>query len=115
MVASMEVAMNNQYGRTFGHPTLVNNIARIYGPKLKQELNPMKNVLVTLGANGALCAFINALCNKGDEVVTFCPMFPMYLDHTEMAGATMNSVPLEYKDDAWRFDPEKLRTALSRP
>ena len=74
----------------------------------------MKEVIVTLGANGSLMAFINALCNKGDEVVTFCPMFPLYLDHIEMSGAKLNSVPLEYHDDKWTFNPDTLRAALSR-
>lgn len=60
-------------------------------------------------------AFINALCNKGDEVVTFCPMFPLYLDHIEMSGAKLNSVPLEYSNEKWNFDPEKLKAALSKP
>ena len=46
--------------------------------------------------------------------MTFCPMFPPYLDHAEMANATINAVPLEYHDEKWTFDPEKLRAALSR-
>ena len=72
----------------------------------------MKNVLVTLGANAALATDINALCNEGDEVVTFCPMFPMYIDHIEVSGAKLNAIPLSYKDEKWTFDPEKLRAAL---
>ena len=40
----------------------------------------MNNVIVTHGANGALNAFINAFCNKGDEAVTFGPLFPVYID-----------------------------------
>ena len=74
----------------------------------------MKNVLVTLGANAALATYINALCNAGDEVVTFCPMFPMYIDHIEVSGAKLNAIPLSYKDEKWTFDPEKLRAALQR-
>ena len=74
----------------------------------------MKNVLVTLGANASLATFINALCNKGDEVVTFCPMFPTYADHAEVSGAKLNAIPLEYNDQKWSFNPEKLRAALSK-
>lgn len=110
---AMQTAMNNQYGRQFGHPTLVNKIAQVYGTKLNKTLDPMKNILVTCGANGSLMSFINALCHAGDEVVTFCPMFPMYLDHIEMSGATLNAVPLNYQDGKWRFDPEVLKAALS--
>ena len=45
------------------------------------KLDPNKEVLATLGANGSLHSFINAFLNPGDELVTFEPMFPMYLDH----------------------------------
>jgi aspartate/methionine/tyrosine aminotransferase len=45
----------------------------------------MTEVLVTGGANGALNCFIAAFVNAGEEVVSFEPMFPLYLDHTELA------------------------------
>ena len=114
MNKSMQTAANNQYGRSLGHPILMNKVAEVYGRRLGKTLDPMKNIVVGLGANGALASFISALCNKGDEVVTFCPMFPMYIDHIEMSGAKMNSVPLEYKNGKWVFDPKKLKAALSR-
>ena len=60
-------------------------------------------------------AFINAFCNKDDEVVCFEPMFPLYLDHTEFAGGKVHGVPLTLEDDIWRFDPEILRAQLSKP
>ena len=75
----------------------------------------MKEVLVTLGANGALSSFINSYCNKGEEVVAFEPMFPLYLDHAEFAGGKINGVPLTLEGDIWKFDPEVLRAQLSKP
>ena len=75
----------------------------------------MTEVMVTQGANGALSSFINAFCNKGDEVVTFCPTYPSYLDHTEMSGATIKTVPLKLQAGKWSFDPIELRKVLIRP
>ena len=75
----------------------------------------MKEVLVTLGANAALCNFICAYCNQGDQVVSFEPMFPMYLDHCEFAGGKLEGVPLYLEDGDWKFDPAVLRAALSKP
>ena len=64
MTASMQAGpQNNQYTRTFGIPPLVKKIAEVYGPKLGREIDPMNEVIVTPGANGALMAFINAFCN----------------------------------------------------
>jgi len=66
----------------------------------------MNEVVVTCGANGALSSFILALINKGDEMVVFEPVFPMYLDHLEIAQGTSKSVPLEVNEDGyWVFDP----------
>lgn len=119
LIQDMIDAMNaghNQYTRTFGVPALVKKIAEIYGPKLGRELDPMKEVMVTQGANGALMAFINAFCNKGEEVVCFEPMFPLYLDHSEFAGGKVNGVPLSLDAQGeWKFDPAVLRAALSKP
>lgn len=74
-------------------------IAEVYGPKLGRQVNPIKEVLVTSGANGALSSFINALINPGDEMVVFEPCFPMYLDHCRMAGGTVRQVPLSVNDE----------------
>ena len=105
MNKAMQEQENNQYGRTFGHPDFVTKIAEVYGKKLGKNLDPLTNVLVTHGANGALNAFINAFCNKGDSAVTFGPMFPVYIEHTEIAGGTIESVPLEYSGNKFTFDP----------
>jgi aspartate/methionine/tyrosine aminotransferase len=93
----------------------VTEIANHYGPKLGRKIDPMTEVLVTCGANGALCSFFQALVNPGDEVVTFEPMFQMYIDHMQLVGATLKGVPLEVdKNRQWVFDPKKLRKALTK-
>ena len=105
---------HNQYCRTFGSLALNQAIADIYGPKLNQKLDPLSNILVTAGANGALSSFIQALINPGDEFVCFEPCFPMYLDHLQISGGVLKTVPLEV-DSAkdWAFDPELFRKSLS--
>ena len=42
-------------------------------------------------------------------------MFPMYLDHIEMAGGKLRALPLVYKDNQWTFNADDLRKALSAP
>jgi len=80
----------------------------VYSPKLKREINPMNEICVTAGANGALNSFIAGFCNKGDNIVIFEPCFPPYIDHSILAGCEVKSVPLVFdkpKND-WIFDPE---------
>lgn len=71
----------NQYCRSLGTADIVQNIAKVYGPKLNRELDPMKEIVVTNGANGALNVSINAFVNEGDELIAFEPCFPSYFDH----------------------------------
>ena len=94
---------------------MVNKVAEIYGAHMGVKLNPLTEVLGTLGANGSLHSFIQGWLNPGDELVTFEPMFPMYLDHIEMSGGRLRAVPLNYSDKEWMFNPEELRKALSAP
>jgi aspartate/methionine/tyrosine aminotransferase len=63
----------------------VNNIARVYGPRFNRELNPLTEVLVTLGANGALGAITLAMIEPGDEVIIIEPCFPLYFDHLRIS------------------------------
>lgn len=54
--------------------------------------------------------------NEGDEAVVFEPLWPIYMDHVEIAGGKTLAVPLRCKgNSSWEFDPEELRTALKRP
>ena len=51
-----------------GHRRLVEVLAKVYSPDLARELDPMSEVLVTLGAYGSLFCAINGHVNAGDEV-----------------------------------------------
>lgn len=69
---------NNNYGRPSGHPDLVKAVAEVYGPKIGRKLNPMTEVMITQGANGALNLSMQTFIKKEDEVVIFTPCFPIY-------------------------------------
>lgn len=43
-------------------------MASFFGKLLGQEIDPLKNVLVTVGAYGALFTAFQALVDEGDEV-----------------------------------------------
>ena len=101
---------HNDYCRGFGHPLLVKAIADQYSKPFQRKLDPMKEVMVTPGAIGALACFIMALVNKGDELVCFEPAFPRYFEDTMIANGTLKTIPLEANSDGeWFFTEEKLR------
>ena len=90
-------------------------IAEVYSKKMEREIHAMDEVIVTQGASGAINSYIAAFANKGDEVVLFEPMWSIYMDHVEIAGAISKTVPLRCIDGIWKFNPEELRAALKRP
>lgn len=51
-----------------GHPRLVNALSRVYSPLLHRELNPLTEILVSVGAYGSLFCIIQGMVNPGDEV-----------------------------------------------
>jgi N-succinyldiaminopimelate aminotransferase len=101
----------NQYPPGPGRPELRAAIAahqqRFYG----LEVDADSEVLVTAGATEAIAASILALCEPGDEVVTFEPYYDSYAASIALAGATRRTVPLQWPDFA--VDEVLLRAAFS--
>ena len=56
----------HQYTRPAGHPDLVQQLARRYSIHLKQEIKPMEEVAVTVGASQALYLSLQTLIKPGE-------------------------------------------------
>ena len=65
---------------------------------------------MTCGASASLTVTLNALCNGGDEVITFAPFFPEYRVFAAHAGAKL--VALE-SGETFQPDIKKLERALN--
>jgi N-succinyldiaminopimelate aminotransferase len=104
----------NQYPPGIGVPALREAVAvhqkRFYGLDVDPE-----TVLVTSGATEAIAAAVLALCEPGDEVVTFEPYYDSYAATIALAGAVMRPVALRPvpSTSTFGFDPDDLRRAFS--
>ncbi|MEZ4612154.1 MAG: aminotransferase class I/II-fold pyridoxal phosphate-dependent enzyme [Caldilineaceae bacterium] len=76
----------NQYARAAGHPRLVNALAQSYSPLFGRELDPLREIVVTVGATEGIFATIQALVNPGDEVILIEPFYDSYPAAVIMAG-----------------------------
>jgi len=104
-------AGHNQYPPGPGVPELLEAVAehqrRFYG----LQVDPRSQVLVTVGATEAIAAAILALCEPGDEVVTFEPYYDSYAASIALAGARRRTSVLRFPDFA--VDEASLRAAFS--
>ncbi len=108
----------NQYARAAGHPRLVRALAAVYGPLLGHELDPLSEIVVTVGATEGIFATMQALVEPGDEVILIEPFYDSYPAAVIMAGGTPVYVPLRPKANAlsaadWVLDMDELRAAIS--
>ncbi|PID96546.1 MAG: aminotransferase [Actinomycetales bacterium] len=101
----------NQYPPGPGVPELLAAVAehqqRFYGI----ELDPSREVLVTVGATEAIAASVLALVRPGDEVVTFEPYYDSYAATIALAGGVRRTAVLRFPDFA--VDEASLRAAFS--
>ncbi|WP_374969901.1 pyridoxal phosphate-dependent aminotransferase [Terrabacter sp. BE26] len=104
-------AGRNQYPPGAGVPELLEAVAahqqRFYG----LTLDPASEVLVTAGATEAIASVVLALCEPGDEVVTFEPYYDSYAATIALAGAARRTSVLRFPDFA--VDEASLRAAFS--
>ncbi|XP_069913842.1 kynurenine--oxoglutarate transaminase 1 isoform X4 [Oryctolagus cuniculus] len=105
-----------------GYPPLTEILASFFGKLLGQELDPLKNVLVTVGAYGALFTAFQALVEEGDEVIIVEPFFDCYEPMTLMAGGrpvfvSLRPSPSQDKEpdssSNWCLDPAELASKFT--
>ena len=104
-------AGRNQYPPGAGVPELLDAIAAHQRRFYDIDLDPRSEILVTVGATEAIAATILALCETGDEVVTFEPYYDSYAASIALAGAVRRTSVLRFPDFA--VDEESLRAAFS--
>ncbi len=102
---------DNQYPPMPGLPALRRAVAEHDRRFYDLEVDWRTEVLVTVGATGALAACLFGLIEPGDEVVLFEPLYDSYLPVVQRAGAVARLVPLPPPD--WRLERAALEAAVS--
>jgi len=88
----------NQYCRGQGHPELVAALAEMYGPLFGRTLDPLKEIMVTVGGYEALHLTINSVTNPGDEVILIEPYFDSYSETVRTCGGVARFIPLKLRE-----------------
>ena len=101
---------DNQYPPPNGTPLLREAIARHRAEHFGVEVDAGSGVLVTHGATEGIASCLLALCEPGDEVVTFEPYYDSYAAIIALAGATRRTSVLRFPD--YTVDEASLRAAF---
>ena len=100
----------HQYPVTFGSPNLRRCIAEKYSPILGRTIDPEEEVTVTCGGTEAMLCTVLAICNPGDKVIAFSPVYENYGTDAILSGAQPIYVPLV--PPAYDFDRDVLEDAF---
>jgi kynurenine--oxoglutarate transaminase/cysteine-S-conjugate beta-lyase/glutamine--phenylpyruvate transaminase len=93
-IESIQGVEYSTYARSAGHLNLTKSISKNYSEQLNQDINPLTDVVVTVGASEALFLSIMSFINEGDEVITIEPAFDIYYGALAMAKAKVMPVSL---------------------
>jgi len=111
----------HQYHHPRGHPPLREALAKHYSPyyeNLGRDLNSDTEVLATAGGVAGLYWACMALICEGDEIVTFEPFWPGFINIAKAAGGILKGVPLklikntEKQTISWDYDWDLLEETL---
>ena len=92
------------YGSHFGHEGLREGI--VAGTQLKQN-----DVLLTIGAAGALFIISTSLLEKGDELIVVRPNYSTNIETPRTIGAAIQFIDLRF-DEKFRLDIDKIKAAI---
>ena len=63
-----------------------------------------KHIFMTSGAAGAIAHAVRCVTKPGDEVITFAPFFPEYMQYIGRSGATLRVVPANTENFEIHFE-----------
>lgn len=74
---------------------MVNALSKLYSSLIQREIDPLNEVLVTVGAYEALFCAVQSLVEVGDEVIIIEPFFDCYEPIVQISGGTPRFITLQ--------------------
>jgi alanine-synthesizing transaminase len=113
-----EVAMKpdaHGYSQSKGIPGLRKAQANYYARRFGVELDPEREVVVTMGSKEGLASLATAISAPGDVVLAPNPSYPIHTFGFIIAGATIRSVPTTPDENYFRSLEKAMSFTVPRP
>lgn len=101
---------SGKYSLQTGMPVLRQEIASYLLREKNIEIDPDKEVCVTVGGMEALLATVLTVVDQHDEVILPTPTYASYIEQIHLAGGTPVHVPLTGE---WGLDLEAIQSAVT--
>ena len=103
------------YSQSKGIPGLRKAQANYYERRFGVELDPEREVVVTMGSKEGLASLANAITAPGDVVLAPNPSYPIHTFGFIIAGATIRSVPTTPDEEYWAALESAMNYTVPRP
>jgi aspartate aminotransferase len=100
------------YTANQGIPDLIKAIAAKFARENNLQFEP-RQILVSTGAKHSIFNALQAICNKGDEVIILSPFWVSYPEMVKLADATPVIVPTSI-ENGFKPDIRKIRQAVNQ-
>ncbi len=113
MIDSLKRVSTNgphQYAVTWGAQNFREALASKQSKRMKREIDPNSEIVVTCGSTEAMMAAMMSVCNPGDKVIVFSPFYENYTADAILSGAEPIYVPLHPPE--FHFDIDTLENAF---
>ncbi|QNE05990.1 LL-diaminopimelate aminotransferase [Croceicoccus marinus] len=103
------------YSQSKGIPGLRRAQANYYAKRFNVELDPEREIVVTMGSKEGLASLATAVTAPGDVVLAPNPSYPIHTFGFIIAGATIREVPTTPDDRYWKALESAMRHTVPRP
>jgi len=103
------------YSQSAGIPGLRKAQSDYYARRFGVELDPNKEVVVTLGSKEGLASLATAITAPGDTILAPNPCYPIHTFGFIIAGASIRSVPTTPDEHYWEALERAMHFTVPRP
>ena len=110
MVRALSRPGATHYSRIRGLPEFVETVSQFYSKKFGVDVDPMNEVLATVGSGEGLYIIFSSLISSGDEFILPNPTFPTYAALVKFCGGISKFVST---DENFHLYVEGIRNAIT--